>query len=127
MYEYTSHYQAFFDKIVNFLIRTSFYTCKSTKIYFQTTMLMNIRVKYLALVSSIQKNRKNENTNLAEIVLQIIRHFKFIEGNKKAKIMQISAPLIYRAPKRSCINKKYVEKILTSHYKGRFPIKNPKL
>lgn len=34
MHEYTSHYQASFDKIVNFFIRTFSFTCKSTEIYF---------------------------------------------------------------------------------------------
>ncbi len=56
LHKYTSHYQASFDKVVNFFIRTSSYTCKSTEIYFQAIMIMNIRVEYLALVSSIQKD-----------------------------------------------------------------------
>lgn len=38
----------------------------STKIYFQATILMNIEIKYLALVSTIQKNYKDENINLVE-------------------------------------------------------------
>ena len=31
IHKYISHYQTSFDKVVNFLIRTSFYTCTSTK------------------------------------------------------------------------------------------------
>lgn len=46
-------------------------------------MLMNIGANYLVLVSAIQKNWKDETTNLAKARLQIIRHFEFIEGNKK--------------------------------------------
>lgn len=46
MHKYTSHYQASFDKIVNFLIGTSSYICKNTKIYFQAIMLINIEVEY---------------------------------------------------------------------------------
>lgn len=105
-----------FQKTRQHFIRTSFYTRKSSEIYFQATMLMNIGVEYLALVSSIQKDWKDENTNLAEVILHIIRHFEFIEGNKKVKIMQTSTPLIYRTPKRSYINKKCVKKGLTTHY-----------
>lgn len=56
MHKYTSHYQAFFDKVINLLIETFSYTCKSTEIYFQATILMNIGVEYSALVSSIWKN-----------------------------------------------------------------------
>lgn len=69
MHKYISHYQASFDKIVNLLIKTSSYICKSTEMYFQVIMLINIGVEYLALVSSIQKNWKDENTNLAEAIL----------------------------------------------------------
>lgn len=77
---------------------------------------MNSGVEYLALVSVIQKNWKNENTNPAEAILQIIRHFKFIKGNKKAKVIEITTLSIYRTLKESCINKKCVEKSLITHY-----------
>lgn len=53
VHKYTSHYQAAFDKVVSFLIKTSSYTQQSTEIYFQAIMLMNIRVDYSALVSAI--------------------------------------------------------------------------
>lgn len=53
VYQYISYYQAFFDKFVNLLTKISSYTCKSTEIYFQTTMLINIGMEYLALVSLI--------------------------------------------------------------------------
>ncbi len=127
VYEYTSHYQASFDKVVNLLTGTSSYTRKSTEMYFQATMLMNIRVEYSALVPSIQKDWKDENTNLAEAVLQIIRHFEFMEGNEKAKVMQTSAPSIHHVPKGPCTNKECVEKGLITHYTDRYLIKNPKL
>ena len=84
VHEYTSHYQAAFDKVVSLLTETSSYTRQSIEMYFQATMLMNIGADYSALVSAIQKDWKNETTNLAEAVLQIIRHFEFMEGNKKA-------------------------------------------
>ena len=104
VHEYTSRYQASFDKVVGLLTDTSPYTCQSTEMYFQATILMNIRTEYSAIVSAIQKDWKDENINLAEAVLQIIRHFEFMEGNEKAKAMQTSTPSIYYAPKRSCTN-----------------------
>ena len=104
VHEYTSYYQASFDKVVGLLKDTSSYTRQSTKMYFQATMLINIGTEYSALVSAIQKNWKDENTNLAEAVLQIIRHFEFMEGNEKAKVMQTSTPSIHCAPKESCTN-----------------------
>ena len=127
VHEYTSHYQASFDNVVGILTDTSSYTRQSTKMYFQVTILMNIGTEYSALVSAIQKNWKDENPNLAEAVLQIIRHFEFMEGNEKAKVMQTSTPSIHFAPKRSCINPECVEKSLTTHYIDRCWKKNPEL
>lgn len=75
VHDYTSHYQVPFDKVVSFLIEISSYTYKSTEMNIQATIFMNIRVKYSALVSIIQKDWKDENINLAEAILQIIRHF----------------------------------------------------
>ena len=125
VHECTSHYQASFDKVVGLLTDTSSYTRQSTEMYFQATMLMNIGTEYLALVSAIQKDWKDEKTNLEEAVLQIIKHFEFIEGNEKAKVMQTSTPSIHRAPKRSCTNSECVTKSLTTHYTDRCWIKNP--
>ena len=73
-----------FDKVVSFLTETSAYPRQSIEMYFQASMLMNIRTNYLALVSAIQKDWKDKTTNLAEAVIQIIRHFEFIEVNEKA-------------------------------------------
>lgn len=41
------------------------------------------RILRFCLVSAIQKDWKDENTNLAETILQIIRHFEFMERNEK--------------------------------------------
>ncbi len=119
VYKYTSHYQASFDKVLSLFTETSSYMQKSTEIYFQATMLINIGTNYSALVSAIQKDWKNETTNLAEAVLQIIRHFEFMEGNKKThNVMQTSSSnlLTNRALKDSCTNLECVEKGLTTHY-----------
>lgn len=80
---------------------------------------MNIRTNYLALVLAIQKDWKNKTTKLTKVILQIIRHFKFIKRNKKVyNIIQISCSTISinHAPKSFCINPKYIEKRLTTHY-----------
>ena len=96
--------------------------------YFQATMLMNIGTDYSALVSAIQKDWKDETTNLAEAILQIIRHFEFMEGNEKAQnVMQTFMSSIHRAPKGSCTNPECVEKSLTTHFTDRCWIKHPEL
>lgn len=46
---------------------------------------MNIRPKYSGFVSAIQKDWKNEITNLTEAILQIIRYFKLLEDTEKHK------------------------------------------
>ena len=51
--EYTSSYQAAFDKVGSLLVDFSLYIRNSIEVYFQATMLMNIGSKYSALVSSI--------------------------------------------------------------------------
>lgn len=70
----------------------------------------------MALVSAIQKDWKDDNTNLVEIVLQIIKYFEFIQGNKNTqKVIQTSDPLIHQVLKGSSTNLKYVKKGLTTH------------
>lgn len=128
VHQYTSNYQAAFDKVVGLLSDTSSYTRQSTEMYFQATMLMNIGTEYSALVSATQKDWKDKTTNLAEIILQIIRHHEFMEGNEKPQIaLQNSTPSIHRAPKGSCTNAECVEKGLTTHYTDRCWIKHPEL
>lgn len=63
VHKYISHYQVFFDKIISFFIKISFYIYNNIERYFQATILMNIRLEYLAPVSAIQKNQKDENIN----------------------------------------------------------------
>lgn len=73
--------------------------------YFQVTMLVNIGIEYFVLLLVIQKNKKDEKTNLAKAILKILKHFEFMEGNKKANITQITTPSIYQTLKGSCTNK----------------------
>lgn len=69
VYKYISYYQVLFDKVAGLLTNKSSYIRKSTKMYFQVTMLMNIGINYFALISAIEKDWKDESTNLGEAVL----------------------------------------------------------
>lgn len=98
--------------------------------YFPTTILMNIGLKYSGVVSAIQKDQEDEITNFAKAILQIIRHFKFIEGTQKHKLVlqtsQTSAflsKLTLAAPKGLCKNPECIEKGLTTHYTDYYQIK----
>lgn len=51
--KYTSHYQAAFNKVVGLLTEISSYIWQNMEIYFQATMLMNIKTNDLALISAI--------------------------------------------------------------------------
>ena len=53
IHKYISHYQAAFDKVVSLLTEIFSYTRQIIEMYFQATMLMNIGIEYLALVSTI--------------------------------------------------------------------------
>ncbi len=88
---------------------------------------MNIGTEYSALVSAIQKDWKNENTILAKAALQIIRHFEFMERNKKVKTVQTSTLSVNLGPKKSCTNPECMEKNLTTYYSDCCWIRNPKL
>ena len=79
IHKFTNSYQTAFDKVANLLTETTYYTWQSIEIYFQATILINIGPEYSGLVSAIQKDWKDETTNLAEAILQIIRHFEFME------------------------------------------------
>lgn len=46
---------------------------------------MNIGPEYFELIFMIQKNWKDKTINLGKAILQIIRHFKFMESIKKHK------------------------------------------
>lgn len=129
IHKYTRRYQATFDKVVGLLTDSSHYTHKNIDIYFQTMMLMNIRTKYSAFILAIQKDWKDKTTNLMETMLQIIRHFKFLEENKKSNkvVLQIltskpsarSRPFLI-APKRSCKNQECINKhLISTHYTNR--------
>lgn len=79
---------------------------------------MNIGLKYSALMSLIEKNWKDETTNLTEAMLYIIRHFKFMEDTEKGK--SVLHTTIFKpataVPKKSCKNLKCIEKGQTTHY-----------
>lgn len=129
VHKYTSSYQVVFDKVISLLTKKSYYIWNSIKTYFQITMLMNISPEYSALVSTIQINLKEETTNLVEVVLQIIKQFKFIESTEKGKlVLQISTfRLILAILKGSYKNLKCIEKGLITCYTNQYQIKHPKL
>lgn len=112
--EYTSSYQAAFNKITSFLKDNLNLTIKSSKMLLQGAILINISKEYTSLISIIETKWTNAITNLSNTVLQIIRHSKIMKGHAKEKVLLMSG--IYRVPKQSCINLKFVKKGLTIHY-----------
>lgn len=94
MADYTSSYQAAFDKVASLLADSSPYTRSSIEAYFQATMLMNIGSDYSALVSSIQKEWKTgETTNLSETILQIVRHSEFMKSSAKNNVLRVTTAM----------------------------------
>ncbi len=123
--EYTSSYQAAFDKITSLLKDDSNLTIKSAEMLHQGAMLMNISEEYTSLISTIETGWTDATTNLSNTVLQIIRHSEIMKGHAKEKVLLTSG--IHRAPKGSCTNPECVEKGLTTHYTDRCWIKHPEL
>lgn len=123
--DYTSSYQAAFDKITSLLKDDSNLTIKSVEMLLQGAMLMNISKEYTSLISTIETGWTDATTNLPNTVFQIIRHSEIMKGHAKEKVLLTSG--IHRAPKGSCTNPEYFEKGLTTHYTDRCWIKHPEL
>ena len=71
---------------------------------------------------------KDETTNLANIILQVIKYTKINKKNNKnnAKV-KIMAASIYQAPKKTCMTKECIEKEVTTHYTNQYCIIYPEL
>lgn len=110
--EYTSSYQAAFDKITSLLKEDSNLIIKSAEMLLQGAMLMNISEEYTSLISTIKTVWTDATTNLSNTILQIIRHSEIMKGHAKEKVLLTSG--IHRAPKGSCTNPECVEKGLTT-------------
>lgn len=83
----------------------------------------------MAFIFAIQKNKKDKATNFTNIVLQIIRHFKFIEDAKKSKLsfQTLLSRLVLVTSKKSYKNPEYIKKGLTIYSTDHHLIKHPKL
>lgn len=138
--DYTSSYQAAFDKVTSLLADSSSYTRNRIEAYFQATMLMNIGNNSLALISPIQKEWKTaKTTNLPETILQIVRHSEFMKGSAKDNVLQVTTlmttptgtqqtPILAeKAPKGFYTNPKCIEKRLTTHYADKGWVKQSEL
>ena len=104
---------------------------QTAEMMLQANMLQNLGSEYSALVSAIQTEWKEENTNLSDTILRVIRYEKFIKqtdaGEDKSQEAKALLTGVHRAPKRTCTTPECVEQGLTTHYNDRFWVKNPKL
>lgn len=128
MIDYTSSYQAAFDKAVSLIFETFAYSRRRVEVYFQATMLMNIGSKYSNLVTTIPKDWKDDNTNLPETTLQIIQYFVFMKEARKTRIFEPPNhfPHPNALPKAVALIPN-VEKGLTTHYTDCCWVKHPEL
>lgn len=98
-------------------------------------MLINIRIKYLALVFVIQKKCKDKIINSIETILKIIRHHKFMKKNEKNSktVLQTltwrpaGSKRSFTIPKRLCKNQKYINMSFILYYDNYYWIKYLKL
>lgn len=77
---------------------------------------MIVRVEYLVLISAIQKNWKNEYTNLIKQFFKLSDTSNLKRETKWSKLCKLSILSIQLTSKRFYINKVYVMKDLTTHY-----------
>lgn len=80
-------------------------------------MFQHLGKDYAALVLAIKTAWKDETTNLANTIIQVIRHTKINKGNNKDSTdVKVLAASIYQAPKEICTTKECVERGITTHY-----------
>ena len=118
--DYTSSYQLTLDKVASLTKEGSHMHAQMAKMMLQANMLRNLGSEYSALVSAIQTEWKEENTNLSDTILRVIRYKKFIKQTAAAedKSQEAKALLtgVHRAPKETCTTPECVERGLTIYY-----------
>lgn len=129
--DYTSNYQLRLDKVAS-LTKEGFHMhVQMAEMMLQANMLRNLGSEYSALVSAIQTEWKEENTNLSDTIFRVIRYEKFIKqtaaGEDKSQEAKTLLIGVHRAPKGTCTTPECVERGLTTHYNNRCWVKNPKL
>lgn len=80
-------------------------------------MLCHLGKDYVVLVLAIETNQKEETTNLADTILQVIRYVEINKGNNKDNVdVKVLAANLHRAPKRTCTIKECVKRGVTTYY-----------
>lgn len=72
MVDYTRNYQLTLEKLVSLLSEGSHIHMKTAEIILQANMLRNLGSEFSVLVSAIQPEWKEENTNLADTIFRVI-------------------------------------------------------
>lgn len=101
---------------------------KTIEITLQGSLLYHLGRDYVALVSAIETNWKEETTDLADTILRVIKQAEINKGNDKDNAdVKVLAANIHRAPKRTCTTKECVERGVTTHYTNRCWVLHPEL
>lgn len=84
-------YQIVFDKLFSLLNDDSWMSKRTIEMILQGSLLRHLGKDYSALVSAIEIAWKDETTDLADTILQVIKHAEINKGNDqdnaKVKIM----------------------------------------
>lgn len=127
--DYTSRYQIAFDKLISLRSEDSWMSKKSIEMTLQGSLLRHLGKDYSALVSAIETSWTEENTDLAETILRIIRHAEINKGNMEdsAENTKVLATRVPQAPKGTCTTQECIDRGITTHFLDRCWIKHPKL
>ena len=128
MVDYTSKYQLTLNKVVSLISEGSHMHMKTIEMILQANILRNLGSEYSVLVSAIQTEWREQNTNLANTIFRAIWYEQFIKEtvrdkkNLEAKVLSTG---VYRAPKGTWTTPECVERGLTSQYNDRYRVKTP--
>ena len=104
--DYTSRYQIAFDKFLSLLNNESRMSKKTIEMTLHGSLLRHFGRDYAALVSAIETNWKDKTTDLANTILQVIRHAEIKKGNDKDHAdVKVLAANIHQASKATAQQK----------------------
>ncbi len=132
--DYTSRYQIAYNKILSLIGENLTWILKKTvELILQGNLLKHLGKDYLALVTTIKTEWKEETTNLSDTVLKVVKHAEINKKNVRNTASSASVNALAmeaerkRVPHGTCKNQECIDRGSTAHYNDRCWIRHPEL
>lgn len=126
---YTNRYQIAFDKIVSLINENFCMSKKSIEMTLQESLLRYLGKDYSAVALTIKTGWTEENTNLSDNILRIIRHEEIKKGmeedsTENVKVLATGAP---QASKETYTTQECIDRGSTAHFTNQCWVTHPEL